>query len=215
MASPPPVGEESAKHSRSPLFRAAQLVTLVGVAGLLGLLVWRLASQGEGKQLVKDVAADKRPAAPAFRLKVIWPRVETWPAGLRAALGDGRISLAELRGYPVAINFWASWCDPCKAEAGRLAAAARAHAGRVVFLGIDVQDFESDAGRFLKRYRANYVSVRDGGNSTYDRYGLTGLPETYFVDRRGRIVAHKVGEISADELEQGLAAISAQRGQRR
>ena len=58
----------------------------------------------------------------------------------------------------------------------RLAASAREHAGEVAFLGIDVEDLTSDARRFLRRYRVNYVSARDGGGSTYDDYGLTGVP---------------------------------------
>jgi cytochrome c biogenesis protein CcmG/thiol:disulfide interchange protein DsbE len=76
--------------------------------------------------------------------------------------------------------------------------------GRVAFLGIDVQDFTSDAHRFLRRFKVNYVSVRDGGSSTSGNYGLTGVPETYFVDRKGRIVAHVVGRISKRTLEEGL-----------
>jgi cytochrome c biogenesis protein CcmG/thiol:disulfide interchange protein DsbE len=107
------------------------------------------------------------------------------------------------------LNFWASWCVPCKHEAPLLAASARQHAGEVAFLGIDVQDFKSDARRFLRRYRANYPSVRDGGSSTYSRYGLTGLPETYYLDARGRIIAHSPGEVRSDELEAGIERILA------
>jgi cytochrome c biogenesis protein CcmG, thiol:disulfide interchange protein DsbE len=103
------------------------------------------------------------------------------------------------------VNFWASWCVPCKAEAPRLVASARAHAGEVAFLGSDVQDFESDARRFLDRYGINYVSVRDGGGSTYGAYGLTGIPETYDLDHTGRVLAHSVGEVSRDELEANIA----------
>jgi cytochrome c biogenesis protein CcmG/thiol:disulfide interchange protein DsbE len=209
VAEPTPASEpaEAATH-RHPWLRGLQLLSLAVVAGLLALLIWRVVTKERGSQLVSAIKAQKEPAAPNFELKVIWPHAETWPPPLRQTLVDGRASLAELRGYPVVINFWASWCIPCKAEAPRLAASARTHAGSVAFLGIDIQDFTSDAHRFLRRYRANYVSVRDGGSSTYDNYGLTGVPETYYLDRRGRILAHSVGEVSTSELEQAIALIA-------
>lgn len=115
------------------------------------------------------------------------------------------ISSSAFEGEVLVVNFWASWCGPCKAEAPRLVASAQRYAGKVVFLGVDVQDFESDARRFLERYDTNYVSVRDGGSSTYENYGLTGIPETYYLDARGHVVAHAVGEISPEELEAGIA----------
>jgi len=183
-----------------------QASALALVALLLGLLVQRTLAQGAGPHLVSEVKAGNRPLAPDFELDVIWPHAETWPAELRSGLSDGELSLRELRGYPVVMNFWASWCEPCKAEAPRLTSSAEAHAGEVVFLGVDVQDFKSDARRFLERYETNYVSVRDGGDSTYRAYGLTGLPETYFLDRQGRVISRWVGEISEAELEAGIAA---------
>jgi cytochrome c biogenesis protein CcmG, thiol:disulfide interchange protein DsbE len=190
---------------RSRLWIALRLASVALVAGLLGLLIWRVATEGRGSDLVAKVRADKKPLAPDFNLKVLWPRDETWPATAGGALTDGKVSLGELRGFPVVLNFWASWCIPCKAEAPRFRASARAHRGEVVFLGVDVQDFSGDARNFLRRFRTNYVSVRDGSPRTYSAYGLTGLPETYFLDPVGRIVAHSVGEVSRRELEQGIA----------
>jgi cytochrome c biogenesis protein CcmG/thiol:disulfide interchange protein DsbE len=187
---------------------ALRLASVALVASLLALLVWRVITVGGGGRLVADVRANKKPLAPDFDLKVIWRHAETWPVGARAALSDGRLSLRELRGYPVVMNFWASWCVPCKAEAPRFTASARAHRGRVAFLGVDVQDFSGDARRFLKRFDTNYVSVRDGSPRTYSAYGLTGIPETYFVDRAGRVILHRVGEISRRELEEGIAKIT-------
>jgi cytochrome c biogenesis protein CcmG, thiol:disulfide interchange protein DsbE len=199
---------ERSRQGRPLWFRSLQTLALAFVAGLLVLLGWRLVDRGKGGELVSAIAADKRPLAPSFDLPVLWNHPETWPPSVRAALDDGRVSLTELRGHPVVINFWASWCVPCKAEAPRLAAAAKAHAGDVLFLGIDVQDFKSDARRFLRKHGANYVSVRDGGDSTYSAYGLTGLPESYYLDARGRIVAHDVGEVSDEELEAGIAKLT-------
>jgi len=200
-----------ASQSRNPWFAAARLAALGVVAGLLALLVWRVVDQGRGAQLVSLIREGKKPAAPAFMLPVLWDRNETWPPDARGALADGKVSPAELRGRPVVVNFWASWCIPCKGEAPLLASSARVHRGKVVFLGIDVQDFKSDARRFLRRYDTPYVSVRDGPGSTYAHYGLTGVPETYWIDARGRIVAHYAGQINGDQLEEGIREAEAGR----
>jgi cytochrome c biogenesis protein CcmG/thiol:disulfide interchange protein DsbE len=197
-----PAPDRSGRRRRLRLVVQASALALVAL--LLGLLVQRTLAQGAGPHLVSDIRAGERPLAPDFELHVLWPHAETWPDRLRPALTDERLTLREVRGYPIVINFWASWCQPCKAEAPRLTSSATTHAGEVVFLGLDVQDFESDALRFLERYDTNYVSARDGGDSTYSAYGLTGLPETFFLDRRGRVISHWVGEISEEELEAGI-----------
>jgi thiol-disulfide isomerase/thioredoxin len=207
-----PTPERPRRRPRLRLLLQASALALVAL--LLGLLVQRTLAQGAGPHLVSEVKAGNTPLAPDFELDVIWPHAETWPTKLRGALADERLSFRELRGYPVVMNFWASWCGPCKAEAPRLTSSAEAHAGEVVFLGLDVQDFKSDALRFLERYETNYVSVRDGGDSTYSAYGLTGLPETYFLDWQGRVISHWVGEISEAELEAGIAAAIEGRAER-
>lgn len=177
------------------------------VVALLGVLVWDLVSSGSGARLTAEVSNGKRPPAPAFDLAVLWPHDETWPPSLRPRLADGRVSLRELRGHPVVVNFWASWCVPCKEEAPAFVASARAFRGRIVFLGIDVQDLKGAARGFLRRFKVNYVSVRDGGDSTYTAYGLTGLPETYFIDPRGRVVIHSVGRLGNAELAANLQTL--------
>ena len=199
-----PTDPQPQSHRRSPLGWALMTLSLALVFGLLGLLVYRVAQGNPGKGLVASIRDGKKPAAPGFRLKVLWAQTETWDARARRALADGRVSPSELGGEPVVLNFWASWCVPCGREAPRLAASATAHRGEVVFLGLDVKDFSSDARKFLRKYKVNYVSVRDGGGQLYSSYGLTGLPETYFLDSRGRIVAHVLGEISRAQLEEGI-----------
>jgi cytochrome c biogenesis protein CcmG/thiol:disulfide interchange protein DsbE len=183
-----------------------QVTAVVLVAGLLALLLWRVVVRENGSRFVSDIAAGKRPSAPAFRLPVIWAEARYWPPRLRRALADGQVSLGELRGYTLVLNFWASWCPPCRDEAPALAAAARSHTGRVVFLGIDSQDLTSDARRFLRRYQVPYVSVRDGSGSAYEDYGVTGLPETYYLDSRGRAIAHSPGAVDGDSAEEGVRA---------
>jgi cytochrome c biogenesis protein CcmG/thiol:disulfide interchange protein DsbE len=182
-----------------------RLVALSVVVGLFGLLAWATLSAGRGNSLVARIAAGEAPPAPSFALEVLWPRAETWPVVARRRVADGRLDLGELRGRPVVVNFWASWCIPCRDEAPILYASARAHAGMVVFLGIDVQDLKTDALAFSREFDTPYVSVRDRGNGTYEDYGLTGVPETYYLDARGRIVAHTPGAVSRRTLEQGIA----------
>jgi cytochrome c biogenesis protein CcmG, thiol:disulfide interchange protein DsbE len=190
---------------RSLLRVAMQAAALLAVGSLLGLLVYRVIESSRGSNLVAAIKADKKPVAPDFHHQVIWPHFETWPDSLQKLRASETISPRDLKGYPVVMNFWASWCVPCKREAPRLNASAARHRGQVVFLGVDVQDFSADAVRFLRRHEANYVSVRARDRETYEDYGLTGLPETYFLDARGRIVAHSVGEITPSGLEEGIA----------
>jgi cytochrome c biogenesis protein CcmG, thiol:disulfide interchange protein DsbE len=182
-----------------------RVAALSVVVGLFGLLAWATLSAGRGSSLVARIAAGEAPPAPSFSLEVLWPRVETWPVAARHRLADGRLDLRELRGRPVVVNFWASWCIPCRDEAPILNASARAHAGKVVFLGVNVQDLKSDALAFSREFETPYVSIRDRGNRTYEDYGLTGVPETYHLDAAGRIVAHTPGAVSRRTLEQGIA----------
>lgn len=194
------------------LRRALQAAAVCLVAALIAVFAWRVVAGSEGKHFLERVRAGDAPAAPPFELPVIWDRVDTWPESLRQSLADGKLALSELRGYPVVINVWASWCVPCKKEAPVLAASARAHAGEVVFLGMDVQDFVSDARHFLRKYDAPYVSVRDSSGKTYSAYGLSGVPETYYIDAKGRTVAHSLGQVSPSELEEGVAQALEPRG---
>jgi signal transduction histidine kinase/thiol-disulfide isomerase/thioredoxin len=201
----PRLGSPLAAAPRARL--ALRAAALIGVAALLAVLVFRFLG-GTGAQL-SPTTLRGRPRAPALDLGIIWRSTASWPPGLRRLAERPRLSIRSLRGRPTVVNFWASWCDPCKRELPRLIAAAKSTSGRVVFLGVDLNDFTGDARGFLKHFQLNYVSVH-GGGETAQRYGLIGLPETYYLDAAGRVVDRTTGEVSRGELERGIARASSQ-----
>ena len=156
-----------------PLKLAAQGLAVALVAGLFALLVWRVVRQNRNTVAVK-VADGQSSQAPALDL----PRLD----------GRGRVSLASLRGKAVVVNFWASWCHPCKQEAPALERRSKELARRgVVVLGVDVNDVSGDARHFAQKLGLTYPLVH-APSTTWDDWGLAGVPETFFVDRRGRLV---------------------------
>lgn len=129
------------------------------------------------------LARGETPQAPEFTL----PRLDT----------EGTLSLASLRGQVVVINFWASWCIPCKDEAPAIEATWRQYKDKgVVFVGVNVQDLTPKALKFIEDTQATFPNVRSGDNAVYRAYGLTGVPETFFVNRDGRIVKKFPGVVT-------------------
>lgn len=169
---------------------AGQGVAIGLVASLLGLLVWKVA-QDEGGNPAAQFSQGKTTSAPSFTLE----RLE----------GDGSVRLESLRGKVVVINFWASWCEPCKKEMPRLEQAWQRYRGRgVTFIGVNTTDFTGDAERFVERYRLTFPVVRDGNGRVLAKYGGLPIPWTYFVNREGLIVGYIRGEVTAEALEDGL-----------
>ncbi|MBX3015710.1 MAG: TlpA family protein disulfide reductase [Caldilineaceae bacterium] len=119
------------------------------------------------------------------------------------------ISLADLRGKGVVLNFWASWCDPCRAEAPLLEAAwQREKANGIVFIGLDYLDQEPAAKAFLAEYGVTYPNGPDLQSEAARRYGIKGVPETFFIDPAGKIVHTVFGPILDEtQFEQTLAKI--------
>jgi cytochrome c biogenesis protein CcmG/thiol:disulfide interchange protein DsbE len=202
-----PAASEQSRHG--PLRYAGRLAALGAVALFVALLVYGLVSKPANKTIDSSLAEAKAPPAPGFTLEVLQrgspgPRLER---RLEAAASDGQLALGELRGAPVVLNFWASWCPPCRTEAPRLERSWRGSRGRgVVFLGLDMQDLTGDAREFIREFGISYPNVRDPGDEVARDWGVTGLPETFFVSPRGRVVAHVIGAISSRQLEEGIAA---------
>jgi cytochrome c biogenesis protein CcmG/thiol:disulfide interchange protein DsbE len=170
--------------------RAVRIAVVGAVLGLLGLLIWDVA-HGHGPGVAQKVDSGKVVAAPNLDL----PRLDA----------DGRLSLASLRGKVSVINFWESYCVPCKQEARGLAETARAWQGKdVVFVGVNAFDTKSAARAYLHRYEIDYPNIRDGVGTTFGRWGVTGVPETFFVDPRGRVVQHIAGPVSRSDLDRGI-----------
>jgi cytochrome c biogenesis protein CcmG, thiol:disulfide interchange protein DsbE len=158
------------------------------VAGLLGLLVWKVAHQVGDATVASDLRDGKEPAAPAFTLQ----RLDA----------DAELESSSLKGKVQVLNFWASWCVPCRDEAGLLQSASNQWRSRgVVVLGIDHQDLSSDARAFMRHYGLKYPVVHDSGDKLYQRYGATGVPETFCVNRDGKVVAHVPGAVTRDTLD--------------
>jgi len=171
--------------------RILRVLSAAGVVALLALLVWQVAHR-HGPGVAQKVDKGRIVAAPKLDL----PRLDL----------AGRLDLASLRGSVVVVNFWQSSCLPCKQEARTLAATARAWKDRgVVFVGVDALDTKSAARAYLKRYGVDYPNVRDAVATQYPNWGVTGVPETFFVDRHGRVVPpHIAGPATRQDLEDGI-----------
>ena len=123
------------------------------------------------------------------------------------SLDGAQVSLAALQGRPVVLNFWASWCEPCRDEAPVL---QRAHEqlqedGAGTVLGATFEDSPEDSLRFERETKVTFPSVRDVGQELAREYGTKNLPETFGLDREGRVVAISRGQISQEFLDDALA----------
>ena len=174
----------------SPARRGARVLLLLAPAvAWLGLLAFGVVRHAD-----PPAVGDPAPDFAAARLR-----------------GGGVVSSADLRGRPLVLNFWASWCVPCIEEAASLRRAGHEYAGDVAFVGVDIKDARSDALAFARRHRVDYTLVRDDG-SIEQSYGLTGQPETFFIDSDGVVVEHVSGPVPERELYPLLDVLVARDG---
>ena len=187
---------------RIPVVRIAVTVT---AAALVALLAYGLLRQAPDTTIDDALASGSLATAPGFDLEVL----DAGRPGpqLAAPLADGRLALEELRGVPVVLNFWASWCDPCRQEASLLQREwERARRLGVLFVGLNMQDARDSARAFLREFGVDYPTIREADKRTARAYGASGIPETYFLTADGRVAAHVIGAVSSSQVRAGIDA---------
>ena len=172
----------------------AGVATLVALIVVIGLVL-RGGSERSGPGIISiGRATDIRPRpAPDFVL---------------TSFDGQRIQLSDYRGRIVVLNFWATWCPPCRVEAPVLQRAAeRLESAGVTFLGIDVWDDQASAIEFLRDVGVTYPNAEDATRLIPVEFGVTGLPETFVVDRRGVLVRRWIGPLTDEDLDKLLAPV--------
>ena len=178
-------------------------IVLVG-AGLVSLLALGLLNKASVTER-SGITRVQKPA-PEFTLPL---------------LNGGRLEMARLRGQPVVINFWASWCPPCRLEAGLLERAWRSYKDQgVMFVGVDIQDTEAEGVAYVEEFDITYPNGLDAEGTITVDYGVIGLPVTFFVNRDGTVERRWVGAIYEarlvtwlDELVAGVALSGQEEGE--
>ena len=171
---------------------------VIAAAALVGLLTYGLvAREGGGSSIDGAIAKGERVEAPTSPL----PRLGA----------SGSASLADFRGKVVVMNFWGSWCPPCVEELPLLERTHRRIAARGgTVLGVDVQDVSEDALGFVRRFNLTFPNVRDRDRELALEYGATAYPETFVIDRQGRVAALRRGPVDAAWLDRTLPPLLAE-----
>lgn len=174
-------------------------VAFAGLLALIALLVYGVAIKSGGGKYDNALAEGRRLPAAERQVRVLGEK--------------GTKSLAEYRGKVVLLNFWASWCDPCKEEAPAIEHASRKYAPKgLVVLGANVDDLSKDANEFITKYGLTYPNLRYSSSDATRDFGTRRLPETFVIDRDGNVAAIKRMQIDAAWLKQVLPPLLAEPG---
>jgi len=167
---------------------ARTFVVVIGVLAVIGLLGYGLLSKGGDTIAIGDPAPDKE---------------------LSELGGDGSGEIADYRGSWVLVNFWASWCAPCRSEAPALESFQRQRSPEgFTVLGINLDDTSDDAIAFVRRYGLTYPQLRDGdGSDRRDAYGMIGFPESFLVDPAGKLALIRRGPVDERYLAEQVAPL--------
>ncbi len=166
------------------------------------------AANARGKSLSKAVEQRRPVRAPGFAVEVIddgSPPAQARP--LKQAVAGGSLALTRLRGSPVVLHVWSSGCGPCRSAARLIETTWRRWGRRgVAFVGLSVGEPAAAALKFAREYDLSYPLVRDAAGRVADAYGVTSLPETFFISRTGDVIGRVAGNPSVRQMELGTAA---------
>jgi len=192
LAENAPVQGSVRKNKRRILIFCVVSLLNVGLVTLLLILLLTPATNARSDPLVGH-------PAPNFSLALLRPQIE-----------KSALSLSNFKGKAVVLNFWASWCDPCKEEVPLLESAwkqLQAQGKDVVFLGIDFRESNNDAISFLQLYSITYPTALDADGSAASKYGVTSLPQTIFINRNGIVMSRVPQQLTAQALSSNLQLI--------
>ena len=178
---PPETSSEEPVSAKRSVGRYLAIGLVVVFVGILALALFRT-----------NRSSPTSGPAPDFELTLF--------EGYEGNAGKSPVKLSDLKGKPVVVNFWASWCVPCAQEAADLQAVYEKYEDQVVFLGIDWTDIEGDALNYLKRFGITYANGPDLQTRIGPQYRITGVPETYVIDQAGNVQYVKVSPVTVGEL---------------
>ena len=174
------------------------LSAAVPIVALFALLGWAMARSGGNpggfgiNSRFGEIAVDQRPA----------------PDFTKDGLDGETVSLSGLRGKVVMLDFWSSWCPPCRQEAPALAQVYREYQGRnIEFIGVAIWDDSGDVARYIEEFSLPYPNVLDERGQIAIDYGVAGIPEKFFIDSQGNLVRKFVGPIKPDGLRSALDSL--------